>query len=92
MVDRTLTVDVVHADPERQLLRRIELAVGSTVAQAIEASGLAEMLPAGSVDPGRLGIHGRKVAPTQVVQAGDRIEIYRPLALDPMEARRQRAR
>lgn len=92
MVDRMLAVDVVYADPERQILRRIEVTTGSTVGQAVEASGIPEMLPDGSVDPGRLGVHGRKVASTQPVQAGDRIEIYRPLTLDPMEARRRRAR
>jgi hypothetical protein len=92
MADRELTVEVVYADPHRQILRRIELATGSTVAQAVDASGIPLMLPEGSVDPDQLGIYGRKVRPSQLVQAGDRIEIYRPLTLDPMEARRRRAR
>jgi uncharacterized protein len=92
MAEHTITVDVVYASAEQQILRRIELVEGSTVMQAIDASGIAEMLPHAAVDPDRLGIFSRKVSAQQVVQAGDRIEIYRPLALNPMEARRRRVR
>jgi hypothetical protein len=92
MAERTITVDVVYAGAERQLLRRVELPQGGTVMQAIDASQIAKLLPPGAVDPDRLGIFSRKVPPQQVVQPGDRIEIYRPLTLDPMEARRRRAR
>jgi putative ubiquitin-RnfH superfamily antitoxin RatB of RatAB toxin-antitoxin module len=44
------------------------------------------------VDPDRLGIFSKRVSSDHLVQAGDRIEIYRPLMLDPMEARRRRIR
>lgn len=92
MTERTITVEVVYADAEQQIVRRIELADGSTVMQAIDATRIGEVLPGGSVDPSRLGIFSRRVSAQQVLQAGDRVEIYRPLMLDPMEARRQRAR
>lgn len=92
MAEHAMTVEVVHAGAAGQILRRVELAAGSTVMQAIEASGIIEMLPHGVLDPHRLGIFARKVAPDQLVHDGDRIEIYRPLLLDPMEARLQRAR
>jgi uncharacterized protein len=92
MAKQTITVDVVYANAEQQVLRHIELVQGSTVMQAIDASGIVEMLPRGAVDPDRLGIFSRKVSAEQIVQEGDRIEIYRPLILDPMEARRRRAR
>jgi len=92
MAERSITVEVVHADAGRQTLRRVELANGSTVMQAIEASGIVELIPDGAVDPHRLGIFARKATPDQQVHDGDRIEIYRSLLLDPMEARRRRAR
>jgi putative ubiquitin-RnfH superfamily antitoxin RatB of RatAB toxin-antitoxin module len=92
MAERTITVTVVQAGADRQILRTVVLAAGSTVMQAIEASGMADELPAGAVDPHRLGIFARKVSPDQPLHDGDRIEIYRPLLLDPMEARRRRAR
>lgn len=92
MAESAITVEVVYADPARQLVRRLELAAGSTVMQAIAASGLAAQLPGGEVDPSRLGIFSRKVAADQILRTGDRVEIYRSLLLDPMEARRRRAR
>lgn len=73
----------------------LSVPAGSTV-----QSVLAQLLATGQpgVAPGDLarlpfmpvGIWGRKVALTQQVQAGDRIELYRPLQVDPKVARRQR--
>lgn len=90
MADR-VTVEVVYAAPAQRWLRQVSLPAGSTVADAIEASGLARDVPGLVVDPARLGIFSRKVTPDQVVGEGDRVEIYRPLTLDPKEARRRRA-
>ncbi|MGY3038690.1 putative ubiquitin-RnfH superfamily antitoxin RatB of RatAB toxin-antitoxin module [Rhodanobacter sp. TND4EL1] len=92
MGDVTIHVEVVCAGSEHAVLRRIEVARGTTVSQAIDASGIADVLPKGMIDPARLGVFSRKVAPDQVLRDGDRVEIYRPLLLDPMEARRRRAR
>jgi putative ubiquitin-RnfH superfamily antitoxin RatB of RatAB toxin-antitoxin module len=86
-----ITVEVVYAEPLRRWLWRVTLPVGSTVAQAIEASDVTRDVPGLVVDPARLGIFSRKVAPDHVVGEGDRVEIYRPLTLDPKEARRRRA-
>ncbi|QNK00938.1 RnfH family protein [Dyella telluris] len=90
MADR-MTVEVVYATPAQRWLREVSLPVGSTVAEAIEASGLAREVPGLVVDPARLGVFSRKVTPDQLVGEGDRVEIYRPLMLDPKEARRRRA-
>jgi uncharacterized protein len=92
MAERKITAEVVYAAAGEQILRLVELAEGSTVKQAIDASGITGMLPAGAIDVRHLGVFARRVAPDQIVQNGDRIEIYRPLTLDPMEARRRRAR
>lgn len=86
-----LHVEVVYAGPSQQIVRRVSLPTGSTVMQAIEASGLARDVPGLVVDPARLGIFSRKASPDQVLEEGDRVEIYRPLTLDPKEARRRRA-
>ena len=84
-------VEVVYAEAARQVVRRVALPAGSTVMQAIEASGMAQEIPGLVVDPARLGVFSRKAAPDQVLGEGDRVEIYRPLTLDPKEARRRRA-
>lgn len=86
-----VTVEVVFAEPSRRWLRKVSLPSGSTVAQAIEASGIVQDVPGLVVDPARLGIFSRKVGPEHVVGEGDRVEIYRPLTIDPKEARRRRA-
>lgn len=86
-----LTVEVVLARPGEQIGRRVTLDHGATVWQAVAASGLAAAFP-GDVDPQRLGIFATRVKPDTVLQDGDRVEIYRPLTLDPKDARRRRAR
>lgn len=87
----TINVEVVYATPERQEVVALEVAEGATVAQAIEASGLCGRFDEFEVDPSRLGIFSRKVEPGHVLRDGDRVEVYRPLVIDPKEARRQRA-
>jgi putative ubiquitin-RnfH superfamily antitoxin RatB of RatAB toxin-antitoxin module len=90
MADR-ITVEVVYAGPESQVVKQLTLPVGGTVMQAIEASGVCQAVPGLVIDPSRLGVFSRKVAPDHVLGEGDRVEIYRPLTLDPKEARRRRA-
>jgi len=86
-----VTVEVVYAEPSRRWLRRLSLPVGSTVAQAIEASGIVQEVSGLVIDPAQLGIFSRKVTLDHRLDEGDRVEIYRPLTLDPKEARRRRA-
>lgn len=92
MAERVITVEVVYADADRPHRRCVDVAEGSTVLEAIEASGIAEAIPAGVIPHDRLGIFSTRVSADHVVGQSDRIEIYRPLVLDPMEARRKRAR
>ena len=73
--------------------RAVQLAAGSTVLDAIRASGVADDAGAGvDVSTQAVGIWGRVVALDAVLADGDRVEIYRPLAVDPNEARKRRAR
>ncbi|MCV9878622.1 RnfH family protein [Brenneria izbisi] len=86
-----ISVDVVYALPERQYLRTLKLAQGSTVEQAIIASGLLELRRDIDLQSNKVGIYSRTVKLTDVLNDGDRVEIYRPLIADPKELRRQRA-
>ena len=67
----------------------LSLAEGASVLDAVTASGLCQRhgLPAQSVET---GIWGRKQPPQAVLRDGDRVELYRPLRVDPKEARRLR--
>ncbi|ACX86778.1 RnfH family protein [Pectobacterium parmentieri] len=86
-----MQVDVVYALPERQYLRTVKLEEGSTVEQAVVASGLLELRQDIDLQVNKVGIYSRAAKLTDVVQEGDRVEIYRPLIADPKELRRQRA-
>lgn len=83
-----MRVEVVYSPSARVVeSRSLELEDGATVATALRQSGYA--LPA-TVEPGSVGVWGRRCALEAVLRDGDRVEIYRPLRIDPKEARRQR--
>ena len=86
-----ITVEVVFALPSHQELVELDVDAGATVADVIAASGIASRFPDEALDRLPVGIWGRLAEPESVVGAGDRVEIYRPLEMDPKEARRQLA-
>lgn len=87
-----LSVSVVYAEPQRVFDVRVSLPNGATVADAIARSGIREQRPDIEISDDRLGIFARKALPATELRDGDRVEIYRPLRIDPKEARRLRAR
>jgi putative ubiquitin-RnfH superfamily antitoxin RatB of RatAB toxin-antitoxin module len=86
-----IRVEVVLAMPDRQELVILEVPPGTTVAQAIGISALADRFEGFKPDLKKVGIFGHKVSSDQVLRPGDRIELYRSLIADPKEVRRQRA-
>ena len=84
-----MQIEVVYALPERQVLRRSSLSEGSTVEDAVRASGLLAEFP--EIDPLRMGIYGKAVSKDTILRDRDRVELYRPLRADPKEVRRARA-
>lgn len=64
---------------------------GATANDAIRASGLMERFAGAGLERQAIGVWGRPCAPEAALRPGDRVELYRPLAMDPMEARRRRA-
>ena len=88
---KTIEVEVVFALAERQELVALAIAAGATVAEAIDQSGIAKRFPEQDLSACTLGIWGRVADSNQVLQGGDRVEIYRPLNIDPRETRRRLA-
>ncbi|MNP22918.1 Persistence and stress-resistance antitoxin PasI [compost metagenome] len=90
---RSIAVEVVYALPDRQRLLRLTVPYGTSVRQAVAASGIAREFPEIDVLHCPLGVFGKAVAaPEQrVLEEGERVEIYRPLIADPKEVRKQRA-
>jgi putative ubiquitin-RnfH superfamily antitoxin RatB of RatAB toxin-antitoxin module len=89
-VAERILVEVAYAEPERQFLRRVELAAGAIVADAIAASGI-EREAAIDAASMAIGIWSKPAAATMLLRDGDRVELYRPLKADPKESRRRRA-
>lgn len=86
-----IVVEVVYALPEKQYLQRVTLEEGSTIEQAIQASGLLALRDDIDLSKNKVGIYSRPAKLQDVVHDGDRVEIYRPLIADPKELRRKRA-
>ncbi len=93
MVEPVIEIEVVYAAVDRQVLRTISVAEGSTVRAALSASGIDADFPELDLADCPVGIFGKVIADpdVRVVQAWDRLEIYRPLLADPKEVRRLRA-
>jgi putative ubiquitin-RnfH superfamily antitoxin RatB of RatAB toxin-antitoxin module len=84
-------VEVVYALPETQHRVHLELPPGSTVEQALAAVRRLAPFNALALDSVPVGIFGRRARRSDVLVGGDRLEIYRPLTVEPREARRRRA-
>ncbi|VVM90516.1 Protein RnfH [Pseudomonas fluorescens] len=93
MVELVIEIEVVYAAVDRQVLRSVSVNDGATVRAAVLASGIGSEFPELNLAECPLGIFGKVVADpdSRVIQAGERIEIYRPLLADPKEVRRLRA-
>lgn len=88
-----IRVEVAYALPDRQRLIALDVEEGCTALEAARRSGLAQEFAGLDLDRAQLGIFGRVLdAPAEtLLRAGDRVEIYRRLLIDPKAVRRQRA-
>ena len=87
-----MRVQVAYALRDIQYLVDLELPAGASVADALAA--VAGQAPFSELDleHADIGVFGDRVARDRELEPGDRVDIYRPLATDPREARRQRVR
>jgi putative ubiquitin-RnfH superfamily antitoxin RatB of RatAB toxin-antitoxin module len=86
-----LRVEVVYALPGAQDAVSLEIAPGSTLRDAVQASGLIARHPEIDLDRQKIGVYGKVKAADAPAAQGDRIEVYRALLVEPKEARRRRA-
>lgn len=87
-----MKVAVALALPGRQHVVTLELPEGSTVGEAVAASGLATLEPGLDVDALATGIWGRACDRRARLREGDRVELYRAIEADARSMRRARAR
>jgi putative ubiquitin-RnfH superfamily antitoxin RatB of RatAB toxin-antitoxin module len=91
MAAERIAIEVAAALPDRQVVVRLEVPRGTTLAEAVALADLPAKMPGLEVDENRLGVFGKRRRPDEAVAEGDRVEIYRPLTADPKEVRRQLA-
>ncbi len=86
-----MRVEVVYIDATLERIKFVELASGANVQDAVIASGLMAEFKHLSLHEIQVGIFGKRTTLCAPVTSGDRVEIYRPLKMSPLEARRRRA-
>ena len=85
-----MQIGVAYSEHTQQIWMNIEVPDGTTVYDAIERSGILKMFPHIDLGVQKIGIFGKVVKPETPLRVGDRVEIYRPLKVDPKVARRER--
>jgi hypothetical protein len=93
MSDERIRVEVAYARPEKQKIIELYVAPGTTMREAARLSGIDEHFPEIDFDSMPMGIFGKaeKMPDRRELREGERVEIYRPLKIDPKQVRRQRA-
>ncbi len=85
-----MQVEVVYGSSEQQQLLTVELPQGSTAQMAVVKSDMRKYYPEIDLNQLSLGVFSKPINPETVLYEGDRVEIYRPLTIDPMQRRRLR--
>ena len=88
----SISVEVAYALPEKQRIVKLDVLQGTTALEAVTLSKLDEVFDELVVGPDlKMGVWGKATSGNRVLAAGERVEIYRPLLVDPKEVRRARA-
>lgn len=83
-------IGLAYAEPGEQVWLQLELPEGSTIGEAIEASGILRRFPSIDLARQKVGVYGKVKPLDAVLEDGDRVEIYRPIVADPKTVRRRR--
>ncbi|HTG97478.1 MAG TPA: RnfH family protein [Burkholderiales bacterium] len=86
-----MKVEVIYALPAAADAVSVSLPAGATLRDAVLASGVLQRHPEIALEKQAFGIFGKRAALDARLAPGDRVEVYRALAIDPKEARRRRA-
>ncbi len=86
-----ILVEVAYALPQEQKIISLQVEEGCSIETAIDRSGILLLFPEIDLSKQKVGIFSKLKKLSEIVHEGDRIEIYRPLLIDPKEARRKRA-
>jgi putative ubiquitin-RnfH superfamily antitoxin RatB of RatAB toxin-antitoxin module len=85
-----IDIEIAYALPDRQKIFSLSVEEGTIIEKAIELSGVLQEFPEIDLAKQKVGVFSKPKELTDTVKPGDRIEIYRPLLIDPKERRRRR--
>jgi len=91
MTPKMLNVEVCYALPDKQTLLSLNVEASATIEDIIHQSGILELHPEIDLSSNKVGVFSKLSKLSDTLHEGDRIEIYRPLLIDPKEVRKQRA-
>ena len=86
-----MIVEIAYALPDKQSLVSLEVEKGTTLKEAIEASGILDSFEQIDLTKDKVGIFSKFATLDTVLREKDRVEIYRPLIADPKKVRKERA-
>jgi len=94
LISEFLNVEVAFALPNRQLVLPVRVKKGTSIYDAAVQSDICNQFQGLELEGSEMGIFGKleRFPKQRLAQEGDRIEIYRPLKIDPKEGRRLRAK
>lgn len=89
-----MQVEVAYARPDKQQIVPVKVPEGTTALEAVKLSGIVDIFPEIEPDAIDMGVFGKviKDPASHELQEGDRVELYRPLKIDPKQARLNRAK
>lgn len=87
-----MNVSIAYASPEKQKTIVLDVPRGTTAIEAIKLAKILTDFPELAINNLQIGIYNQKVSPDTALQENDRVEIYRPLLIDPKEKRRLKAK
>jgi hypothetical protein len=90
--ENMIAVEVAYALAKTQKIISVQVPIGTTAIEAAKLSGIDKVFEGLDLDSSDMGVFGKSVKPAlHEMRAGQRVEIYRPLLVDPKEVRKKRA-
>lgn len=86
-----IQIEVTFADQHNQIVIPVMITKPCSIETAIQHSGILLHFPSIDLTKNKVGVFGKICPLNTIIQPGDRIEIYRPLTIDPKKNRRNRA-
>ena len=85
-----MQIGIAYAEPDQQVWLKLEIPEGSTLLDALNRSGILSRFPQVDLKRQKVGIFGKLAKLDTMLREGDRVEIYRPITVDPTKVKRRK--